>query len=60
MPNKSILVNSSISQAIRGKEAARDLLLVFTLEAKIQEKIEVLARSKVSVWPKVKNDTQKL
>ena len=54
------LVNSSQSQVIKNKEAARDLVLVLTLEAKSQEGIRVLARSKIPVWPKVKKNTKPL
>ena len=54
------LVNSSQSQVIKNKEAARDLVLVLTLEAKSQEGIRVLARSKIPVWPKVKKNTEPL
>jgi len=45
-------INSSYSQDYKNAEAARDLLLVQTLEVKKQGVIKVLARSKVAVWPK--------
>eukprot|EP00092_Neocalanus_flemingeri_P000761 GFUD01000808.1.p1 GENE.GFUD01000808.1~~GFUD01000808.1.p1 ORF type:complete len:443 (+),score=87.48 GFUD01000808.1:114-1442(+) len=44
--------NSSYSQHYKNAEAARSLYLVQTLEVKKLGVVKVLARSKVSVWPK--------
>eukprot|EP00090_Calanus_glacialis_P007056 TRINITY_DN15519_c0_g1_i5.p1 TRINITY_DN15519_c0_g1~~TRINITY_DN15519_c0_g1_i5.p1 ORF type:complete len:144 (+),score=19.04 TRINITY_DN15519_c0_g1_i5:479-910(+) len=45
-------INSSLSHVFKNAESARDLFLVQTLEMESRGVITVLARSKVSVWPK--------